>query len=237
VGEFEELNIYEQKEGDNEKTVRIEEKEKKELVKVSDEFKDVIEIKEEKKGEEQVFTGEKSEKSYLPYKPSPFEPPQNRSDLIINSITFPPLPPPRSSSPLIPASEKPYPEIKLIKEEPELNLITLKNMIQSELKQSFIDINVVHEVPCSGCKRPKVRGVIYKCTTCVCFYLCSECEDKIAHCHSLLKLKKPQKLDQLEVMMGKICDEFKFADRNKVKQAILESRYDINEAVTRLLNS
>ena len=50
---------------------------------------------------------------------------------------------------------------------------------------------MVHNgVDCKGCAMNPITGVRYKCSTCVNFDLCQNCEEKIDHEHPLLKIKK-----------------------------------------------
>lgn len=43
---------------------------------------------------------------------------------------------------------------------------------------------------CKGCEMSPISGIRYQCPECPSFNLCMNCEDKIPHEHSLLKVKK-----------------------------------------------
>jgi predicted Zn-ribbon and HTH transcriptional regulator len=129
-----------------------------------------------------------------------------------------------------------FPEISLIKEDPlELEIDEIREVIQQEIKKSVIFNRVIHDSKCSKCGAKPIIGVMYKCKYCIGFNLCEACEDSINHPHSLLKIKKPIKQSRLEELLGKICEELSFKDKEKVTQAIIANDYDYNKTVSALL--
>ena len=89
---------------------------------------------------------------------------------------------------------------------------------------------------CSACKKGPIRGIVYKCKTCIGFYLCETCEEIIEHKHLLLKIRKTIEKDPLEELLTKICDKLSFHDKEKVMQAIIANNYDYDRTVESLLS-
>ena len=127
------------------------------------------------------------------------------------------------------------PEIKLVKEEPGINIEDIRGIIQEELRKSFIDSRAVHNVRCFNCKVHPVRDIVYKCKSCIGYYLCMSCEERIGHQHYLLKIKKPISQDPLEELIDKICEKLQFKDKEKVIKAIIANNYDYHKSVEALL--
>ena len=92
-------------------------------------------------------------------------------------------------------------------------------------KEAGILKEEIHYVECSECYCKPIYGVMYKCIVCNDFNLCCFCEGKNDHIHSLLKLKKPEKPSDLELLIEKV-KKLGFTNTNHIKT--LGEKYGCN---------
>lgn len=123
-------------------------------------------------------------------------------------------------------------------EEPneDFSLQNMRKAIRDEISLlgSFYRVQHSFDVFCCNCFIKPIVGIRYKCTQCVGFSLCEDCEEKIDHEHSLLKLKVPEIGEEKEKVVGRIRD-LGFKDMEKVRKVAQECEYDYVRSVARLL--
>lgn len=118
----------------------------------------------------------------------------------------------------------------------DFSLQNMRKAIRDEISLlgSYCRVQHSFDVSCCNCFIKPIVGIHYKCTQCVGFSLCEDCEEIFEHEHSLLKLKVPEKIDEKVKVVGKIR-ALGFKDMEKVMRMAEECGFDYVRTMARLL--